>query len=296
MHAEGVRELGAHTYCIEGPVNLGLYERGGEAALIDSGGDKDAGRNVRKILDGMGLHLDIICATHSNADHVGGNRYLQNLFSCRIGSSLREKPFIESPQCEPMLLWGGYPHRAITGKFLQAQPSAVTDILTPEHTVDPFDIEVTALPGHFVEMLGFTTPDSVFFIGDAVFSEKIIRKYRFFYVFDVAGFLTTLDLLEHCTCRLFVPSHAEPVEDIRGLAALNREAVLSLAQLICEICREPKSPDEIIEEVSRRLSLTMNHAQYVLVGSSVRSYLSYLERENRMEAVIGPHLVRWISR
>ena len=58
-----------NSYYIESPAKIGVYLTGSdEAVLIDSGSDKDAGRRVRKILDGNGWRLKAILNTHSNAD------------------------------------------------------------------------------------------------------------------------------------------------------------------------------------------------------------------------------------
>lgn len=65
------------SYYIQSPVRIGLVRLDGQnVCLIDSGNDKDAGRKVRKILDERGWRLTAIYNTHSNADHIGGNRYL----------------------------------------------------------------------------------------------------------------------------------------------------------------------------------------------------------------------------
>ena len=66
------------TYYIQCPAKMGLWVPDGQhAVLIDSGGDKDAGRKVQKILEAQGWELSCILNTHANADHNGGNALLQ---------------------------------------------------------------------------------------------------------------------------------------------------------------------------------------------------------------------------
>ena len=73
------------SYYIQSPAKIGLVRlQGNDVCLIDSGNDKDAGRKVRQILDANGWHLTAIYNTHSNADHIGGNAYLQRPTGCRI--------------------------------------------------------------------------------------------------------------------------------------------------------------------------------------------------------------------
>lgn len=71
-------QVAENTYYIDCPAKIGLVrlnER--DVCLIDSGSDKEAGRKVRQILDANGWKLKTIYNTHSNADHIGGNAYLQ---------------------------------------------------------------------------------------------------------------------------------------------------------------------------------------------------------------------------
>lgn len=66
-----------NSYYIQSPAKTGLVRLNDtEVCLIDSGNDKDAGRKVRQILEANAWHLTAIYNTHSNADHIGGNKYL----------------------------------------------------------------------------------------------------------------------------------------------------------------------------------------------------------------------------
>ena len=65
-------------FYIQAPAKIGIVKLSdSEVCLIDSGNDKEAGKKVRKILDINGWKLKAIYNTHSNADHIGGNKYLK---------------------------------------------------------------------------------------------------------------------------------------------------------------------------------------------------------------------------
>ena len=81
---ELIQASGGSCY-IRSPARIGLVRLNEtDVCLIDSGGDKDAGRKVRQLLDARGWRLTAIYNTHSHADHIGGNRYLQKQTGCRI--------------------------------------------------------------------------------------------------------------------------------------------------------------------------------------------------------------------
>ena len=94
-----LNQVGEKSYYINCPAKIGVYLADDKNVyLIDSGNDKDAGRKVRKILDEKGWNLLGILNTHSNADHIGGNQYLQQQIGCKVFGGGIEKTFTEFPE------------------------------------------------------------------------------------------------------------------------------------------------------------------------------------------------------
>mgnify|MGYP000967919778 CR=1 FL=1 len=280
-----------HCYYIQSPAKIGLVELGqGEVCLIDSGNDKDAGRRVRKVLDGNGWKLRAIYNTHSNADHDGGNTLLQNRLNCAVYTTPMELVIVEHPMLEPSFLYGGYPFKKLRNKFLMATPSKGQDIAAAPL---PAGMEYFRLPGHFWDMIGVKTPDDVYFMADCVFGENILEKYHISFFYDIAAQLDTLDMIEKLEGRLFIPAHAEPTENIKPLADANRKKMQEILDALLEICREPLHFELILKRVFERFALTMDYSQYILIGSTIRSYLSYLVDQEKVECYVEDALLLW---
>lgn len=284
-------QAGEKSYYINCPAKIGVYRASeNEAYLIDSGGDKDAGRRVRRILDEHGWRLKGILNTHSNADHIGGNRYLQAQTGCKIFAGGIEAAFTRYPILEPSFLYGGYPCKELRHKFLLAQGSEVTDFSDPAF---PREVEIIPLPGHFFDMVGFRTPDQTVFLADCISSRAALEKYAVSFIYDVEAYLETLDRVEKLEAAVFVPAHAEAGADLTDLIRMNRETVHAVAARLLEICAEPMPFERILQRVFHAYGLTMNFEQYVLVGSTVRSYLSWLKERGELTARFENNLLLW---
>ena len=285
--------LSERSYYIQSPAKIGLVKLDGqEVCLIDSGNDKDAGRKIRQLLDANGWKLKAIYNTHANADHIGGNRYLQGQTGCKVYAPGIDCAFTRRPILEPAFLYGGYPCKDLRHKFLMAQESDAEE-LTPE--VLPEGFELLPLPGHFFDMVGFRTPDDVVFLADCLSSRETLDKYQIGFIYDVAAYLNTLEMVKSLQARCFVPAHAAACEEIAALAQINIDKVWEIAEKITALCREPLCFEALLQKLFADYGLAMNFEQYVLVGSTVRSYLAWLRDAGKMNVLFEDNRLLWQS-
>lgn len=286
-----LNQVGEKSYYINCPAKIGIYLVDSiNVYLIDSGNDKEAGKKVRKILDEKGWNLLGILNTHSNADHIGGNQYLQQQTGCKIFGGGIEKAFTEYPVLEPSFLYGGYPCKDLRHKFLLARPSVVTDF---SDETFPEEIEIIPVKGHFFDMVGFYTPDDTVFIADCLSSRETLDKYQIGFIYDVAEYLNTLEKLKTLKAKMFVPAHAPVTDDITELTNINIAKVNEISEKILSVCKAPVCFENILQKLFSDYGLTMNFEQYVLVGSTVRSYLSWLKDSGKLEAVFENNMMLW---
>ncbi len=286
-------QAAGNSYYIQSPAKIGLVRLNEtEVCLIDSGNDKDAGRKLRQLLDSKGWKLRAIYNTHSNADHIGGNRYLQGQTGCKIYAPGIDCAFTRHPILEPSFLYGGYPCKDLRHKFLLAQDSDAEE-LTP--AVLPRGFELLSLPGHFFDMVGFRSPDDVVYLADCLSSRETLEKYQISFIYDVAAYLKTLETVKGLQARLFVPAHAEAAEEIAPLAQFNIDKVWQIAEKIAALCAEPLGFEELLQKLFAAYNLTMNFEQYALVGSTVRSYLAWMKDAGRLEVLFEDNRLLWHS-
>ena len=142
-------------------------------------------------------------------------------------------------------------------------------------------------------MVGFRTPDDVIYLADCLSGKATLDKYKISFIYDVASYLETLETVKTLKAKMFVPSHADATEDISSLAQYNIDTVHEIAEKICEICTEPVCFEQILKKLFDDYSLVLNFEQYVLVGSTVRSYLSWLKEQGRLDVVFEDNMLLW---
>ena len=284
-------QVSESCYYIESPAKIGLVRLNEtDVCLIDSGSDKDAGRKVRQHLDKNGWRLTAIYNTHSNADHVGGNQYLQKQTGCAVYAPGIECDITRHPLLEPSFLYGGFPPAELRHKFLMAQPSDAHELTAD---VLPKGFELLPLPGHFFDMVGFRTAEDVVYLADCLSSRETLDKYQIPFIYDVAAYLTTLETVKAMQARMFVPAHAAAAEDVSQLAQYNIDKVQQVADRILTLCAQPLRSEVLLQKLFTAYGLDMTFQQYALVGSTVRSFLSWLKGEGRLTAEFADNMLLW---
>ena len=283
-------KVGEKTYYIKNATNIGIYKvDDNNVYLIDSGNDKDAGKKILKIIEENNWKVKGIITTHSNADHIGGNKIIQDRTNCEILANNIERSFTENPILEPSFLYGGYPFKELRNKFLLAKKSITKSI---EKNL-PEGLEYFSLKGHFFDMIGIKTSDNVYFLADSLFSVETIEKYHLFFIYDVKEFLNTLDYLSNLNGNLYILAHCKATKDISSLIEINRNKVKEIMQKIYNLCEKEKTFEEILKDIFDEYNLVMNANQYVLIGSTIRSYLAYLYDENKLTYEFRENKMLW---
>ncbi len=285
-----LNKVGEHTYYINCPTNIGVYEYGGKVCFIDSGGDARSAEEALLRIEEQGWTLDMIINTHCHADHCYGNAYLQKMTGCRIYAPKTDSAIINNTRINPTYLFGGFPCEELHHRLLLAEPSDC-GVISPD--VLPEGLSYTHLDGHSYEMIAVHTDDDVWFLADIVIGEKMMQGFRVSFLMNVGEHLKSLDKLQTLNGRLFIPAHCEPTEDIAPLAELNRANVAEVSYAIKELCKDGLSIDELIERLFLRYAIKPHIINYALAGCAVRSYLSWLHNGNEMELTFDGAKLIW---
>ena len=142
-------------------------------------------------------------------------------------------------------------------------------------------------------MIGIKTSDNVYFLADSIFSEETITKYHLFFIYDVKEFLNTLEQLKELNGSIYIPSHCEATTDLSSLIELNKNKINEIIEIILEFCYEERTFEDILKLVFDKYELIMNPNQYVLIGSTVKSYLSYLYDEGKLTYEFKDNKMLW---
>ena len=82
---------------------------------------------------------------------------------------------------------------------------------------------------------------------------------------------------------------------ITDLVALNISKINETAECLLDFCKDGIAFDALLQRVFERYGLNMTHEQHVLIGSTVRSYLSWLYNRNLLQTDYVQNVQKWIK-
>ena len=270
-----LHHLKGNTYYIDGPTNIGLYKLNDtDVCLIDCGTHNE-GPIIETVLRRNKLILKYIVLTHSHADHSGACDYLMKVTNCMVIASKIERAFMRDNKLDLGFLYGGYPLDEFDNRLMHIEDN--DEIYSLEYL--PKDLRSFKLPGHHYGMIGIRTSDGVYFVADTLGSKSLINSQHILLIYDVEGYLSSLDYLKTLNGNIIVPAHSEVTNDIIDLVDFNKNQIYEIMNIIIEYLNKEHTIEDVTAKIFEHYNLRMSYNKYMLITSTIRSYLAYLSNK-----------------
>ena len=274
-----LHHLKGDTYYIDGPTNCGVYKINdkNEVLLFDCGTEEDA-PHIYETLKNNNMKITHLVFSHCHSDHSQGCKYIYNMTHCKMIASKVERGFFRDPKLDIGFLYGGYPLDEYDGKLMHV------DMNDEIYAMDeiPDGVSWFHLPGHHWGMVGIKTKDDVYFVADTLGSIDLVERAHILLIYDVKGYLDSLDFVESLDGLMVVPSHAKATTNIKPIVEFNRNQIYKIIDLLLDYLKEEHNCTECCSYIFDYFKLRITYNKYMLILSTIRSYLSYLSNSKRI--------------
>jgi len=306
INAGSFRKLSTHIGMFPSYTNIGVIEDGDSLYVIDTGVNSSEGEEIVQALKEIypSSSIKAILNTHSHSDHCGGNAKIQELTGCKIYAPFNESRLMEFPEVMFAMYWGARPFDELRKiNYMQLEPTFpdnlihANDILTFANS----SVKCIPLPGHYFDQTGFLVTDKSdgkksFFLGDGLFGMSMIKKYWIPFMVDPNEFRKSVMMIDETEADFFIPSHGDVTEGdkIHALAEINIMITLETEILIIKTLQKAKlTHEELLEAVAGFAGIDLKLGQYVLIGSTLKSYLSSLLDKKIVSYSIEDNRMLW---
>ena len=298
-------------YYISGPTNIGIIEERlsdtkSNLYMIDSGCNTEDGKRIfteiTEYFSQKDITIKAIINTHSHADHCGANNYIQQKTNCEIWITENEQGSLINPFLQPIISWGGNPLPEINSSYYVAEKTVPNKIINPNEKftlLNGIKISFINLPGHYFEMVGILCENDnkkVLFASDGIFGRKNIGKYWIPFLYDVKEFKNSLDTISSLNADFCIPGHGEPTSQIEETVELNKIAIISNEQCILEALKhKEQTQEDILKYVADKNEINLHIAQYMLIGCTIKAYLTFLYNAGKISYHIKENKMYWFK-
>jgi glyoxylase-like metal-dependent hydrolase (beta-lactamase superfamily II) len=281
-------KINGNTYYLPATTNIGLFAfKDKYCLLIDSGNHNQQARKIAEVVE-TNYNIKYIVNTHNHIDHSGGNVFFKEHYPGTILHASKDaKLYIETDNLFPMYLYGGNPIKDLAKHFVTNKNYIIDVTLEPGiQKINNEKFDIIPLPGHATGQIGIGTRDRVCFLGDALFSDKIINKYSLPFLFDIQAQLNTYQTITELDYDYFVLSHADQVynaDDIKKLVKFNQDNLTKYLDMVLEIIIQPKTKEDLLEEIIILNDLAINFKEYHFSLSTISSMITYLAELDQID-------------
>ncbi|RDY24079.1 MBL fold metallo-hydrolase [Romboutsia maritimum] len=273
------------TFYIKGGTNTGIYLfEDNTAIMIDPGLGGLRPKKINKILEQNNIDLKFIINTHEHDDHYGGCIYFkQDKEELNILSSEYAKLYIENPDLFSKYIIGGKSNGFLDDKLKNKCLGKIRINKTLSEGIIKLNSEdfiIIEIKGHTPGSIGVMTNDKVFFVGDLLVGEDILRKYDFLFIYDIKEYLKSLQKIKDIDFEYLVLGHSKKViskEDSNILIEKHEMCINKYIYQIRKLLNKPMSLEKILQRIIRSNNLSSNYKEYQFYKSSLISVISYLE-------------------
>lgn len=296
-------------YYISGPTNIGIIEEQlsdtkSNLYMIDSGCNTEDGKRIfteiTEYFSQKDITIKAIINTHSHADHCGANNYIQQKTNCEIWITENEQGSLINPFLQPIISWGGNPLPEINSSYYVAEKTVPNKIINTNEKLtlnNGIKLSFINLPGHYFEMIGILCENDnkkILFASDGIFGRKNIGKYWIPFLYDVKEFKNSLDIISSLNADFCIPGHGEPTSQIEETVELNKIAIISNEQCILEALKHKnQTQEDILKYVADKNEINLHIAQYMLIGCTIKAYLTFLYNEGKISYHIKENKMYW---
>lgn len=298
-------------YYISGPTNIGIIEEQlsdtkSNLYMIDSGCNTEDGKRIfteiTEYFSQKDITIKAIINTHSHADHCGANNYIQQKTNCEIWITENEQGSLINPFLQPIISWGGNPLPEINSSYYVAEKTVPNKIINTNEKLtlnNGIKLSFINLPGHYFEMIGILCENDnkkILFASDGIFGRKNIGKYWIPFLYDVKEFKNSLDTISSLNADFCIPGHGEPTSQIEETVELNKIAIISNEQCILEALKyKEQTQEDILKYVADKNEINLHIAQYMLIGCTIKAYLTFLYNEGKISYHIKENKMYWFK-
>lgn len=301
------------VYYVPGDTNVGIItnENNGitELFLVDTGTGTPATFETLDIIDDFfkkqnkEYMVKAIITTHGHPDHFGGHHYIQEKTKCEIWAGQLDQYCMENPIIHSTVTWGGYPPHGLRSVVFCPE-SVKIDRFFKEGDVIPISkdrtISFTDIHGHTFSSFGIVITnkngEKIIFTGDSLFPRNALGKFWIPFILNPKEFLDSLKKLRNIKNVIcMVPSHGDLINGdiIEETVEFNMISVLSAKQSILNALSQKKysTIDEITKFVADENEYKMSLGQYVLINSTIKSYLAIMHDYELVEMKIKDNIL-----